>query len=156
MKTRIAVIAILLMAALAGCSFIPRDTVTVQTNWIPNTASNGMTHWLPGLIVSAEVTPEPEVPVSHSWRIVWGDGNYDEWVDDSHNQKNSHTRRDNTSVAIAHNYRLPGTYPIEVWYDDALKCEGSIAVELQESGISSYYNEAGEVVQVHRDPWTPE
>ena len=149
MKLRMfaAVMTLSLIVAVAGCSlWTPQEGVFVSTKWIPNTASNGMTHWVPGIMLNAEVRPAPAEEEVHGWHISWGDGSYDEWNDSSHTWAPG-------KIGIAHDYTTPGIKKIIVSYDGVVVSAGDIDIPLMETGKSSTYNEDGELVEVELLPW---
>ena len=154
MKLRIVVAAVLLSAlvSLAGCTLFEREYVSIEMRWVPNTSSNGMTHWLPKVLLAAEVDPAPEYNVGHEWVIDWGDGTTDVWSDNSHNQRVDPWG--NTRIAVVHKFQLPGTYTVIVFYDGQEVGKGDLDVELQEFAPSYTYDEDGEQQLVVLAPWT--
>ena len=123
----------------------PDEGVFVSTKWILNTASNGMTHWVPGIMLNAEVRPVPDDGI-HSWHISWGDGSYDEWDDDSHTW-------DAGKIGIAHDYETSGLMKIIVSYDGVVVAAGDLDIPLMETGKSYIYGEDGELVEEELIPW---
>ena len=154
MKMKIVVAALLLslLVSLAGCTLFEREAVSIEMRWVPNVRSTVMSHWLPKVLLAAEVEPAPEYNVGHEWVIDWGDGTTDQWSDNTHNQ--TVDPWGNTRVGVVHKFQLPGTYTVVVSYDGRDVGKGTLDVELQEFAPSYTYDEDGNRQLVVLDPWT--